>query len=659
MCGIIGILSKNPDIISNQETIKKMTSSLEHRGPDAWGIFNSQNMYLGHTRLSIIDIQGGNQPMITDRYVISFNGEIFNYIELRDELKAKGCTFQTASDTEVIIKLIDTYGPSGIPKLNGQFAFLLWDRVNKKLLICRDRYGMQPLYHLSFQGSHYFASEMKAFDQIPGFKRSFNMEQLLIHGYFWNTLADKTVYQNIRSIRSGTYEIFSLDGTSSINRYYELGESQGKSPNSLTKAIDEFSSLLEDSVKLRLRSDVPVANYLSGGIDSSVITYLTSLYNMKQFKTFSIGFEDKDFDESIYQLEMVKKVNSNHYQEVVTYNSLNENLLKAVYHFERPVFRTAPIPLFLLSNAVKNNGYKVVLSGEAADEILWGYDAFKELKLMQFWKRRPQSEIRPLLIKKLYPHLRHFADPRRFGLMKMYYEGFLNSFENDLVGLNVRLSNNQIVSNYINKEYSFSIESENLLQQVQNVLPENFGTWSILQKNQFLEMKTLLSGYLLSSQGDRMSMSHGVEARYPFLDHRLVEKLFYFKDEFKLNGFSQKYLLRKAFESVLPSSILNRPKMPYQAPDLRSFMKQGSLTELASDFLSERKVKEAGIFDPKMVNRFLAKVSRSPLDQIGYRDNMLITFILTTHICNYWIQNPTTNTLKPELQKVNYSENKE
>jgi len=396
---------------------------------------------------------------------------------------------------------------------------------------------------------------MKSFDSLDGIDRCYNMENLLEHGLLWNTLGDHTVFDNIRSIPSGSFEIYKIDKPPQTYRYYEIGESNGSSPSHYPEAEEEFVELLNDSVRLRLRSDVPVGNYLSGGIDSSVITYLTSITNKDIFKTFSITFEDTAFDESSYQCDMINTINSSHFEQKITYQLINNNFIDSLYHIERPVFRTAPVPLYLLSNIVNSEGIKVVLTGEAADEILWGYDSYKELKLLDFWNKDRNSYLRPLLIKKLYPHLSHYSNPKQYGLMRMFYEGFLSDYSNNLAGLNIRIHNNKILTNYLNKDLGIVFDKNLLLDIVNSLLPDNFSSWSLLQKNQFLEMKTLLQGYLLSSQGDRMSMSHSVEGRYPFLDHRLVEKVFYYQDNYKLKGLSQKFILRNAFKNKIPDSI--------------------------------------------------------------------------------------------------------
>jgi len=449
MCGIAGIMRLDMNRDSKERSIKKMISTLSHRGPDGWGIYLARDIALGNTRLSIIDLAGGNQPMISDRYVIVYNGEVYNYIELREDLISRGIHFNTNSDTEVILKTFEAYGTDALSKFNGQFAFLLWDKKEKRLIIARDRYGIRPLYILEYNNSYYFSSEMKAFDTIANYQRTFNMRNLFEHALLWNTIDDNTVFENIRRLPDGTFEIYELGKNPIRRRYYEIGESQGFSPN-IDVAREEFYELLKDSVNLRLRSDVPVGSYLSGGIDSSVVAYLTENNKRNRFKSFSIAFEDKDFDESVFQREMVSHINSDHFELVADYRSIDENCLDAVYHFERPVFRTAPIPLYSLSKEVQARGIKVVLTGEAADEILFGYNVYKELKLLEFWNRDPESELRPLLIRKLHPHLRRYRNPRQFGLMRMFYEGFLEDFHNELVGLNMRVHNNKVISNFFN-----------------------------------------------------------------------------------------------------------------------------------------------------------------------------------------------------------------
>lgn len=656
MCGIVGILGYDNNEQSRQQSIIKMASSLQHRGPDGWGYYISPEIALGQTRLSIVDLSTGDQPFFTDDNIIIYNGEVYNYNEIRKELEDEGIRFKSTSDTEVVIRAYEFYGEKCLEKFNGQFAFLIWNKKKKELFIARDRFGIRPLYILNFKRKYFFTSELKAFDTIPGYKREFDMKKLYQHALFWNTFGKSTVFNNIESVPGGTYMIFRNGKAVVEKRYYQIGQNPGLNHQSYSQVKEEFNYLLEDAVKLRLRSDVPVGAYLSGGIDSSVITHEIFRNTKKRFKTFSITFANQEFDESKYQKEMIKSINSEHFFLNITHEKIDRAFPEAVYHTERPVFRTAPVPLFLLSEQVRENDIKVVLTGEGADEILFGYDSFKELKMLDFWAKYPNSKLRPLLIKKLYPHLNHYKNEKMYGLMKMYYEGFLGSYTNPLASLNIRMHNNKIIENYFNKDFQIHFDKEEIIQEVESTLPSNYSNWGILSKNQFMEMNSLLSGYLLSSQGDRMSLAHSIEGRYPFLDHRIIDFLFYANDDFKMKGLSQKFLLRDTFSENIPESILNRPKKPYTSPDLASFFTNGKPTENTQFFLNDNIINDYGIWDEKLITRFINKFSRGIPESIGYRDNMLICFMLSTQIVQYWVNNPKTNTLPLNKLTVNISD---
>jgi asparagine synthase (glutamine-hydrolysing) len=652
MCGIAGILNDSLTAEERKKLIINMTATLSHRGPDGWGLFLSPHCAFGHTRLSIIDVAGGHQPLQSQRHVIVYNGEVYNHLELREELCKKGIAFSTRCDTEVVLKAYEEYGTDCFSRFNGQFAILIWDRLEKKLVVARDRFGVRPLYVLAHDNAFYFASELKAFDVIPGYVRSFDKNGLLTHALLWNTLGDATVFEKVRSVPGGIFEVYSADGKQVTKRYYHLGQSQAATQHDYRAAKEEFTGLLTDAVKLRLRSDVEVGTYLSGGIDSSVITHLTRLHNNDKFKTFSVGFNDREFDESRYQNEMVAKLDSDHHLVNIDYNDIDATFLDASYHFERPVFRTAPVPLFLLSAAVRAKNIKVILTGEAADEVIYGYDTYKELVLLQLWRKNPGSPEIDGMIRRLNPHLSHFSDPAKLGFMRMYYEEFTDDFDNELVGLNIRIKNNAVMANLLNKDWGLRFDKNRLIEEVKKTLPDGYQHWSILQRNQFLEMQTLLSGYLLSSQGDRMSMAHGVEGRYPFLDHRLVERVFYFDDSFKLNNFSHKHILRDCYRDAIPGSIIDRPKKPYTSPDLKSFYQNGKWSENVNYFLSMDRIKEYGIFDSSFVQRFIRKFSQGLPVEIGYRDNMIISFMLSAQMIFYWMKNPKHITLPESLKTV-------
>lgn len=657
MCGLVGILVGKELGESGPALCERMLSTIAHRGPDAWGTFQDDDVLLGHVRLSIVDLAEGHQPMVDDRYALVFNGEVFNHIELRAELEAAGETFRTHSDTEVVRTGIAHWGlEAALQRFNGQFAIALWDRREKRLMLARDRFGIRPLYVLNHDGNVYFASELKAFDQIPGFTRSFEPSALLEHGLMWNTLGDRTVYQGIRCVAAGTYEVFSQGGREHhVDRYYELGDKPAHDlPRTFEEAKEALRERLSKAVALRLRADVPVGNYLSGGIDSSVITLLTDRLRSDRFQTFSIAFEDQAFDESSFQRQMTDRLDCDPYTLTIRYADVDAHFEDAVRHAERPLFRTAPVPLYLLAQAVRAQGIRVVLTGEAADEVLWGYDSYKELKLLQFWARHPESKLRPQLIRTLYPHLAHYKDQTQFGLMRMFYEGFLGTYDNDLAGLNIRVHNNRILANYMRKDYRDAASDEVLAERLSQTLPKGYRDWSLLQRNQYLEMRTLLPGYLLSSQGDRMSLAHGIEGRYPFLDHELIDWSFHLPQAYKLPRLSQKHLLREAFRPELPGPIVDRPKQPYQAPDLRSFYHAGQLSERAADRLSPAALADTGLFDEKRVTRFLNKWAKGVPDRVGYRDNMAICFMLSTQMADEHAKHPSTRPLDPALRSVNY-----
>ena len=653
MCGLVGIFADDSEPLARRALLEPMLARLQHRGPDAWGTWVGSGVALGHVRLAIVDLMAGHQPFLRDDCVLVYNGEVYNHFELRAEFEALGEQFQTRSDTEVVLVALRRFGIQALARFNGQFALLLWNARTRTLTAARDRYGVRPLYHLEHQGAVYFASETKAFDAIPNYRRAICPEGLLEHGLLWNTLGTRTVFKGIQSLEAGTAVVFSTTESPKTYRYHQLGEGTTHPlPGSFAEAKTQFRSMLSNAVRLRLRSDVPVGNYLSGGIDSSVTTLLTDELRSDRFQAFAIAFEDGAYDESHYQQMMAKRLNVDLVSIRITDALIRDNFEKAVWHAERPLFRTAPIPLLLLAEVVRAAGIRVVLTGEAADEILWGYDTFKELKLLRFWAKYPNSKLRPQLIRTLYPHLAHYRDSRQFGLMRMFYEGFLGSYDNDLVGLNLRVHNNKILLNYLHRDYRPADLDGWLLDRVRKSLPPDWQHWSLLRKNQFLEMRTLLQGYLLSSQADRMSLAHGVEGRYPFLDHELLEWLFQLPDPYKLPLLSQKHLLRETFRANLPSEIVDRPKQPYQAPDLKAFFEGGRLGKLMNESLSPDAVEAAGLFDAAAVERFRSKFARGMPPHVGYRDNMLASFLLSTQLVSAQLKHPWTGPERPSSPRT-------
>ena len=455
MCGVFGIFAPGMSRELMREQLYLGIAQLDHRGPDGWGCYFTDGLALGHTRLSIFDPADGHQPMISETTVLVYNGEVYNHYELRRELEEEGVVFYSQCDTEVIQRVYERDKADCLSRLNGQFAIILWDKKSKTLFVARDRLGMRPLYVLERSGALYFSSEMKAYDAIFPGEREIAPAQLLDHALLWNTIDSDTVYRNISSVVAGTYEIYREGRRVDKQRYYDIGQTcDGNfSPLSFAEAKEALIEQLDCSVQLRLRSDVPVGGYLSGGIDSTVISSLVKHHKKDQFQTFSVEFDDNEYDESRFQRLASTAINSQHQSVLIDADTLSENFLDTIYHCERPIFRTAPIPMYELSRKVRSTDIKVVLTGEGADEILFGYDSFKELKILEQWNAGSPSEEIDSAISSLYPHLNHYANAKQFGLIKMYYEGFLKSIDNNFVGLNIRMHNNKIMQNYLNKDW--------------------------------------------------------------------------------------------------------------------------------------------------------------------------------------------------------------
>lgn len=644
MCGIAGFIAiHSRQALNAQAFLSDAASILHHRGPDGWGYYLNETQGIGllHTRLAILDPEHGAQPMSFGDWVISFNGEIYNYRELKTELEALGLDFHSHCDTEVLLKAVATWGQSAFEKFNGEWACLLWNRRQNILWASRDRYGIRPLYVLDHAGYRFFASETKAFDAIPGYHRNLTPAGLAQHALLWNTLEDQTVFAGIRSVVPATVEQHDAQGRVSVHHYYHF-PTDIRENLSLDDAIAGTAELLESSVRLRMRSDVPVGMYLSGGLDSTVVAGIVNKRLGLKLDSFSVAFTDSNLDESPYQREIARATARHHKEVMVDPDTLAQHIADAAYHFERPVFRTAPVPLYLLSQQVNAGGYKVVLTGEGADEVFCGYDAFKETKLARFWSRHQGAVKAPLLLKLLYRHLSHYQDDKNLGLMKMFYEPFLAHGLKDTAGLQIRLHNNSALLSFLSED-AITTSNEGLMERL---LAPMAGSSDWAQRQQYAEFRTLLAGYLLSSQGDRMTMANSVEARFPFLDHRLVDFSMRLPARYKLKGFNQKYVLKKAFSDIVPDSIIQRPKMPYQAPDIGAFVQNGNLHPLAGDLLSPEAIRRTGLISAEKIQKLMRKaIGASKAGKpLGYRDNMIFTFALTTQLSCHWANNKRTPT---------------
>ena len=632
MCGIAGFSGGQiqPDAARNE--LETMIHTLHHRGPDGYGFHVDAGIGLAHARLSIIDLATGDQPIHNERGDVwtVFNGEIFNYVELRAELIAQGHRFYTQSDTEVIVHLYDRYGDRFVDHLNGQFAIALWDARRRRLVLARDRAGIRPLFHTRARGRIWFASEIKALLCVLPERARLHAPGLVEALTYWAPVDPETVFEDVHSLPPGHLLAIEADGRETLTRYWDWTFPEQGSPaafDSVEQATDELRALLIDAVRLQLRADVPVGAYLSGGLDSSGIVAMIRGFTDTPVRTFSVAFEDAEFDESEHQQAMVRHLGTDHTTLRCTRAQIAEAFPRLVRHAEAPVLRTAPVPLMLLSRCVREQGYKVVLTGEGADEVFGGYDIFKEAKVRRFWARQPGSTLRPKLLGRLYGYLENSPVSNPAFAESFFGQG-LEHIERAIFAHVPRWTTSQRALNVLSPELRASVGSRNALDWYEQQLPADIMRWAPLSRDQYVEAKSLLAAYLLAAQGDRVAAANSIEGRVPYLDHRVIEFGNRLPPSFKIRGLTEKYLLRRALAGLLPTDIVTRTKQPYRAPDSASFFVNGKAPDYVSDLLSAERIRKAGYFDAASVGRLLDKCRAGKAT--GFADNQAFVGILST-----------------------------
>jgi asparagine synthase (glutamine-hydrolysing) len=640
MCGIAGIINFGA-AEDKLPTLHRMIAQLRHRGPDASGFFVRGAAGLAHARLSIIDLSGGDQPIPNeDRSVwVTFNGEIFNYPEIREGLEARGHRFHTRTDTETLVHLYEEEGEGLFRFLNGQFAFAIWDDRRQRLLLGRDRMGIRPLFYHQAGGRLVFGSEIKALFADPAVPRRLDAQTISDVFSCWTPLGAKTVFEGISSLLPGHYAFFDEQGLA-IRPYWRLqfpdaAEAAQCAERPLESWLEELNHLLLDATRIRLRADVPVGAYLSGGLDSTLTSALVKKHFNNRLCTFSVGFSDPRFDESAYQREAVAALATDHRECRCTEGDIGEVFPRVVWHTEAPILRTAPAPLFLLSRLVRGADYKVVLTGEGADEIFAGYNIFKEDRVRRFWARRPDSALRPQLIARLYPYIFGDQPAKSPAFVQGFFKRHLVQTDSPVYSHLLRWENTGHLKGLLSPEINAAYGgAEEFVERYTALLPPEHKTWHPLSRAQFIEIHLFLSNYLLSSQGDRMAMAHSVEGRYPFLDYRVVELATRMPPRFRLNGLTEKYILKKAAAGLVPEQIIARPKQPYRAPIGRCFFGERQPAYVA-ELLSESALRRAGCFDTPKVSRFLEKCRRQDGRLLGERENMALAGILSIQLLDH------------------------
>ncbi|HKX28270.1 MAG TPA: asparagine synthase (glutamine-hydrolyzing), partial [Blastocatellia bacterium] len=578
--------------------IERMCDAITHRGPDDWGshveTIGDQVVSIGMRRLSIIDVASGHQPIANeDNSVwIVFNGEIYNYRELRDDLIARGHRFRTRTDTETIVHLYEEEGERCVEKLRGMFTFAIWDRRDHSLFLARDRAGKKPM-HYTQSGDHFvFGSEIKSILQHPAVKREVNLEAIsdfLTYGYVPDP---RTAFNGIHKLPPG-HTLTYKNGQIRTRRYWDFGFGSAVWAQRLTEAehIERLRELLAESVRIRLESEVPLGAFLSGGIDSSLVVALMAREMQQPVKTFSIGFKESGFDELKYAKVTAKLLNTDHHEFVVTPN-VCQLVEEIIWHHDEPFADVSSIPTYVVSKMAREY-VTVVLSGDGGDELFGGYERYAVERQREKFHRIPRF-IRYGLMRPLSAAL-----PEGF-----YGKRFLGNIALDL--------GERYVDNisYFNEEAKRALLASTMRAALNGYEASNAyhqlylesGSEVNLERQLYLDSKTYLPGDILVKV-DRMSMAQSIETRAPLLDHRLIEYAQTIPASLKLrrtgNGIETKYILKRAAAGLIPDEIINRPKQGFDVP-IRKWL-NGELREMLDDTLNSRSLHERGYFNSQAV----------------------------------------------------------
>jgi asparagine synthase (glutamine-hydrolysing) len=606
MCGINGIaFSSRSKREINERMLREMRDVIFHRGPDDGGIFVDKRIGLGHRRLSIVDVTRGHQPMFNEdgSLVITYNGEVYNHADFREELEAKGHNFQTHCDTETILHLYEEYGSNCVEKLRGMFAFAIWNRREKSLFIARDRLGVKPLYYVfDDDGNLFFASEIKALLEAKAVKPEINYnalpDQLANHG----TSFDETLFKNVKRLLPGHFLTWH-DGKLKIEKYWDVSfEPKLSEPfavangsNSEQDLVEEWRELFRKSVELRLMADVPLGMFLSGGIDSSAIAAMMARAVDEPIKTFSVGFKEREANEFEFARMIAKAYKTEHHEITITPEQFFAELPNLVWHEDEPIGFPASVPLYFVSKLAQDH-VKVVLTGEGSDEILGGYGRYqKTLALLKYGEK--YARFMPDFLRQAVK-----SGVSAFG-------GKLNrtflTRETDIENLffdNFAIFPKAMQEKLLSVESKAKIFEQNPYFHSQNWLTETDAT-DLLDKLLYADTKTYLHELLMKQ--DQMSMAASIESRVPFLDHKLVEFTARLPQKMKIRGRETKWILREAMKGILPAEILTRGKMGFPVPLGRWF--RNEFRHVVEEYVLSERALSRDIFNVDFVREIVSR----------------------------------------------------
>ncbi|MCP4717370.1 MAG: asparagine synthase (glutamine-hydrolyzing) [Deltaproteobacteria bacterium] len=616
MCGIAGIYNQS-GVTTGQALIAGMASALAHRGPDDEGFHLARRVHLASRRLRIIDLEAGAQPIFNaDKTLcIVFNGEIYNYLRLRSELEKEGYPFQTRTDTEVVLAAYAVWGKKFLDRLRGMFAFCIWNAATKELLLARDRFGMKPLYVAElFEGTVVFASEIKALLKHPYLGRRLYapaVNNLLTYGF---NLAPHTFFDGVKQVLPGHYVTFTPRGRTDVC-YWDVDLVSPEVRADEHELAEMFREHFTRAVSESLVADVPVAAYLSGGIDSSAVVGVYSQLAEQRVKTMTITFDDAGYDERAYSRQVSSRFRTENSEFPCAINQ--DDIFKLMYYLENPLVSLLNLPLYLLSAKTREAGIKVVLAGDGADEILGGYDYFKILKTMAFIEKTG-SPVRQQLLRRLYPELNGAAAcEARFVQLRNASAGFPNVHP----ALPYRFHEYRLKGQLFAPEFSRRLQA----QPADDPFyfdPQKMAHRSLFDQSLYLDIKMRLLNLTLPLS-DKMSMANSVEVRPLFLDHDLVNFCFRIPAAAKMRGLSEKHILKKSMQGLLPPEICGRKKQPLQPPG-NWFI--GVAGDMLRDYLTPARVKECGYFNPDFVAYLLHEYDQG--SAVDYSGIIVVMFFM-------------------------------
>ena len=604
MCGICGVaipsrLNRRVD----ESQLAAMRDSLIHRGPDSAGFLIDGSVGLGHRRLSIVDPDGGGQPMANedDTVWIAFNGEIYNHRELRPALIERGHRYRSSSDTETIIHLYEEFGPRGVKKLRGMFAYAIWDSRRRQIVIARDRLGIKPLYYvLKEDGALYFASEIKALVEARAIRPELNYDALADYAANRYTSGEETLFRGVKRLLPG-HTLTWRDGEIEVDRYWNLSFKKPEERLSEAQYVERFGELFRECVKSHLMADAPLGMFLSGGIDSSAIASVMSHLAREPIKTFSVAFAERDSNELEYARAVALAFRTDHHEIVVSPEQFFDRLPALVYQEDEPIAYPSSVPLYFVSDLAASR-VKVALTGEGSDELLAGYNKYRvaiyNLLLGRGYERLTPAPLRGL-IKRQIGRLNGASRARRAlertflfmpaDIRNVYFDNF------------AVYSPSRQRRLFTPETYERMRDRDPYRASLSYV--EQSEAETLLDKLLAADMKTYLHELLMKQ--DQMSMAASLETRVPFLDHKLVEFAARMPDSMKLRGWTTKYVLRRAMRGVLPPQILTRKKMGFPTPVGAWF--RGPFRQVIDEYVLSERALSRDVFDPSYAREIAAR----------------------------------------------------